>query len=90
MWIIQKAYKLPLNALELSTMTGGNWITYYRCVPWLSLKTGKWDSINYKELKNNVTNETQQLNGMRKIMSMTMKGYLKSVQIPRSFLNTVN
>jgi hypothetical protein len=40
-------------------------------------------------LKNNVTNETQQINGVRKIMNMTVKGYFRSVQTPRSFLNTV-
>jgi hypothetical protein len=55
--------------------------------PDLGLKTGKWDSINYKKLKNNFTYETQQLNGIGKIMNMTMKEYLKSVQTPRSFLN---
>jgi hypothetical protein len=38
------------------------------------------------ELISNVTNETQKLNGLRKIMNITMKGYLKSVQTPRSFL----
>lgn len=58
--------------------------------PDLGLKTGKWDSINYKKLKNIFTYETQQLNGIGKIMNMTMKEYLKSVQTPRSFLNTAS
>jgi hypothetical protein len=85
----QKTYILPLNALELSSMTNGNWIPHYRCVPWLRVRTGKRDSINYKELKNNVASETQQINDMRKIVNMIMKGFfLKSVQTPRSFLNT--